>query len=40
MVELNTKRIEYILEWNLLENRKSEINIKRKPNYEIDWFHN
>jgi len=20
--------------------RKSKINIKRKPNYEIDWFHN
>ena len=20
--------------------RKSQINIKRKPNYEIDWFHN
>ena len=67
-----TKRIEYILEWNLLEKsvkrpicctvyilqvlhifmqynllgpgtsfyRKSKINIKRNPNYEIDWFHN
>ena len=55
------KRIEYILEWNLLEKsvkrpfcctvsilqvyftsfyRKSKINIKRKPNYEIGWFHN
>ena len=61
------KRIEYILEWNLLEKsvkrpfcfhtifhifvlnnllgpgtsfyRKSKINIKRKPNYEIGWFH-
>ena len=61
------KRIEYILEWNLLEKsvkrpfcctvsilhifiqynllvpgtsfyRKSKINIKRKPNYEISWF--
>ena len=20
--------------------RKSIINVKRKPNYEIDWFHN
>ncbi len=20
--------------------RKSKINIKRKPNHEIDWFHN
>ena len=65
-----TKRIEYILEGNLLEKsvkrpfrfhtagvlnifmlynllgreisfyRKSKINIKRKPNYEIGWFHN
>ena len=66
------KRIEYILEGNLLEKcktailflcfhtagvlhifmlfnllgpgtsfyRKSKINIKRKPNYEIGWFHN
>ena len=67
------KRIEYILEWNLLEKkwktaillycfhtagvlhifmlnnllgpgisfyRKSKINVKRKPNYEIGWFHN
>ena len=67
------KRIEYILEWNLLEKnvkrpfflycfhtagvlytfalynllgpgtsfyRKSKINSKRKPNYEIGWFHN
>ena len=65
---LYTKRMEYILEWNLLEKillycfhtagvllifalnnllgpgtsfyRKSKINIKRKPNYEIGWFHN
>ena len=68
----SSKRIEYILEWNLLEKsvkrpfscfvfilagvlhifvlcnllgprtsfyRKSQINIERKPNYEIDWFH-
>ena len=21
-------------------NRKSKMNIKRKPNYEIGWFHN
>ena len=67
------KRIEYILEWNLLEKkyktaillycfhsagvllifvlynllcpgtsfyRKSKINIKKNPNYEIGWFHN
>ena len=67
------KRIEYILEWNLLEKsvkwpfflycfntagvlykfmlynllgpgisfyRKSKINVKRKPKYEIGWFHN
>ena len=61
------KRIEYILEWNLIEKsvkrpfcctvsilqvyftylgpgislyRKSKINVKRKPNYEIGWFHN
>ena len=67
------KRIEYILEWNLLEKkcktaillycfhtagvlhifmvynllgpgisfyRKSKIIVKRKPNYEIGWFHN
>ena len=66
---LKPKRIEYILEWNLLGKsvkrsfcctadvlhifmlynllgpgisfyRKSKINIKRKPNYEIGWFHN
>ena len=70
---LKAKRIEYILETNLLEKkcktaillycfhtagvlhifmlynllgpgisfyRKSKINIKRKPNYEIGWFHN
>ena len=43
---LLTKRIEYIIEGNLLEKsvisfyRKSKINIKRKPNYEIGWFHN
>ena len=70
---LYPKRIEYILERNLLEKkcktaillycfhtadvlhifvlydllgpgtsfyRKSKINIKRKPNYEKDWFHN
>ena len=69
---LLSKRIEYILEGNLLEKslkrpfcctvsimqvilhifmlynilgpgisfyRKSKINIKRKPNYEIGWFH-
>ena len=65
-----TKRIEYILEWNLQFTRKkckttillycfhttgvlhicvlnnllgpgkSKIDIKRKPNYEIGWFHN
>ena len=67
-----SKRIEYILERNLIEKsvkrpfcctvsilqvyftyfcynllgpgisfyRKSKINIERKPNYEIDWFHN
>ena len=60
-----TKRIEYILEENLLKKsvkrpfcctvsillynllgpgilfyRKSKINVKRKPNYEIGWFHN
>ena len=63
-----SNRIEYILEWNLIENsvkrpfcctvsilqvyfynllgpgtsfyRKSKINIKRKPNYGIGWFHN
>jgi len=66
-----TKRIEYILEWNLLEKSVKrpfccsavsilqvyftylrsitlwalehhfiENNIKRKPNYEIGWFHN
>jgi len=66
------KRIEYILEWNLVEksvkrpfccnvsilqvihifmlynllgpgisfHRKSKIIVKRKPNYEIGWFHN
>ena len=61
------KRIEYILEWNLIEKsvkrpfcctvsilqvyftylgpgisyyRKSKINLKRKANYEIGWFHN
>ena len=62
------KRIEYILEWNLLEksvkryllyflqvyliylryllgtgtslNRKFKIDVKRKSNYEIGWFHN
>ena len=69
---LISKRIEYILEWNLLGKsvkrpfcctfhtagvlhifmlynllgpgtsfyRKSKININRKPNYEIGWFHN
>ena len=70
---LYPKRIEYILERNLLEKkcktanlfycfytagvlhifmlynllspgisfyRKSKINVKRKPNYEIGWFHN
>ena len=70
---LEPKRIEYILEGNLLEKKcetaillyyfhtagvlhifmlynlldpgisfygKSKINIKRKPNYEIGWFHN
>jgi len=59
---IGPKRIEYILEWNLLEKSvkqpfcctvsilqvyfkylcyfiKSKINIKRKPNYEIGWFH-
>ena len=71
-LDLYPKRIEYILEWNLLDKsvkrpfcctvailqvlhifvlynllgpgtsfyRKSKINIKRKPNYEIGWFHN
>ena len=68
----HAKRIEYILEGNLLKKcktvillycfhtasvlhifmlykllgpgisfyRKSKINVKRKPNYEIGWFHN
>ena len=69
---LHAKRIEYTLEWNLLEKSKtaillycfhtagvlhifmlynllgpgisfygkSKIIVKRKPNYEIGWFHN
>ena len=73
MPDLQPKRIEYILEGNLLEKsvkrpfcctvfhtagvlhifmlynllgpglsfyRKSKIIVKRKPNYEIGWFHN
>ena len=74
-LKVQAKRIEYILEWNLLEKsvkrpfcctvsilqpagvlhifmlynllgpgtsfyRKSKIDIKRKPNYEIGWSHN